>query len=223
MRRVAIMKYPGTNCENETLYAVRNVSKLDGKVVWHSDFKAREWDAVVLPGGFSYGDYGRAGLIASWSKASRELLNAFDYGLPILGICNGFQVLSELGILPGNLLRNASAKFIAKWVKVKFHNPRGPWLSLISDGEVLPMPIAHAEGRYYIDDVEPIIGEPWAEYLENPNGSIQSIAGVSRKGGVALGIMPHPERATFPWQSLKYTTGGRRIFESIGESLRRGW
>lgn len=223
MPKVAIMKYPGTNCEEETLYAVREISKLDGRIVWHSEFKAKDWDAIVIPGGFSYGDYGRAGLIASWSKASEEIRKAFEEGIPILGICNGFQILTEIGILPGSLLYNENARFIARWVKIKVHNPKGPWLSFVDDEEVLSMPIAHAEGRYYLNDLKDVTGGPWLEYyLENPNGSISSIAGVSSKDGNVLGLMPHPERASFPWQAPRsFEPGGRKVFESIGHSLRR--
>ncbi len=224
MSRVAIIKYPGTNCEEETLYAIRNASKLDGRIVWHSEFKMDEWDAIILPGGFSYGDYGHAGLIASWSKASNEIEKAFENDIPILGICNGFQILTEIGILPGNLLYNESAKFIARWIRVKVHNPKGPWLSLIEEGAVLSMPIAHAEGRYFTDSPENVIKKPWMEYIENPNGSIRSIAGVAEKDGIVLGLMPHPERASFPWQSPRgFEPGGRKIFEGLGVSLKRGW
>ncbi len=222
MPKVAIIKYPGTNCEEETLYAVREISKLEGRIVWHSDFRAEDWDAIIIPGGFSYGDYGRAGLIASWSKASEEIRKAFEEGVPILGICNGFQILTEIGILPGSLLYNESARFIARWVRVRVHNPKGPWLSFVEDNEVLSMPIAHAEGRYYLNELREVTAGPWLEYLENPNGSVGSIAGVSSKDGNVLGLMPHPERASFPWQAPRpFEPGGRKIFESIGYSLRR--
>jgi phosphoribosylformylglycinamidine synthase I len=224
LAKVAIIKYPGTNCEEETLYAVREVSKVYAEIVWHLEFRSKEWDAVIIPGGFSYGDYGRAGLIASWSRASSELIEASDNDIPILGICNGFQILVELELLPGSLLPNSNSKFIAKWVRVKVHNPRGPWLLLIENNSTLSMPIAHAEGRYYHNDINQILNISWLEYENNPNGSLNSIAGVANKEGNVLGLMPHPERASFPWQAPRgFDAGGRKIFESLGESLRRGW
>jgi phosphoribosylformylglycinamidine synthase len=223
--KVAVIKYPGTNCEEETLYAIKEVSSLEGSIVWHEDFRATDWDAIVVPGGFSYGDYGRAGLIASWSSASRELIRAAEEGTPILGICNGFQVLTEIGLLPGSLLVNESASFVARWVKVRVHRPRGPWLKLVKEDEILPMPIAHAEGRYYHNDLKGILEGTWIEYVgENPNGSLGSVAGVAERDGLILGLMPHPERASFSWQAPRgFWPGGRVIFESLGDSLRRGW
>ncbi len=224
MPKVAVLKYPGTNCEEETIYALRNISKLDVNLVWHESFSGDLWDAIVLPGGFSYGDYGRAGLLASWSKASRELMKASTNGIPILGICNGFQILTEIGLLPGNLLINNNARFIARWVRVRVHKPKGPWLFLYEDEEEVSMPIAHAEGRYFCLDESKLDGLSWLEYVNNPNGSMRSIAGVASRDGQILGIMPHPERASFPWQAPEhFDPGGRRVFESIGIALRRGW
>ena len=225
MPRVAVVKYPGTNCEWETLYALRDISGVDAEIVWHESLRGRDWDAIVIPGGFSYGDYGRAGLIASWSRAAGEIVEAIDDGIPVLGICNGFQVLVEIGALPGALLANESGRFVARWVRVRIHRPRGPWLLLASDGQEADMPIAHAEGRYYHEDPSQAIGDgPWLEYERNPNGSVASIAGLAAREGQVLGLMPHPERAAYPWQAPRgLRTGGRVIFESIRESLRRGW
>jgi len=223
--RVAVLKFPGTNCEDETAHAVRDVGGASVSIVWHLDFRWRDWDAIIIPGGFSYGDYGRAGLLASLSPAIAEVKEAVENGVPVLGICNGFQVLVESGLLPGALLPNDSGWFIARWVTVVAHNPRGPWLTLVSEGERLDMPIAHAEGRYYYSSPDSIVSSrPWLEYGSNPNGSVYNIAGIASADGLVLGLMPHPERATWPWQAPPgYTPGGRRIFESIGYSLRRGW
>lgn len=224
-RSVAIVKFPGTNCEEETAYAFREVSGLNAVIVAHTELKWREWDAIVIPGGFSYGDYGRAGLIASWSRAVEEVSEAIEGGVPVLGICNGFQILAEAGLLPGVLLPNANLSFTARWVRVRVHNPRGPWLLAAREGEAYSMPIAHAEGRYYVEKPESVVGgKPWIEYVENPNGSTYNIAGVTVRDGMVLGLMPHPERAAFPWQPPPgHNAGGRVIFESIAEALRRGW
>ena len=224
MPRIAVVKYPGTNCEDETLYAVKAIAKLEASIVWHRDLRWRHWDAIIIPGGFSYGDYGRAGLIASWSKAVDEIREAIDNDIPVLGICNGFQVLVEAQILPGALLANDSGSFIAKWLWLRIHNPRGPWLAKAKDSQLVSMPIAHAEGRYYVKNPASVTKNPWIEYVENPNGSIASIAGISTKNGLVLGLMPHPERAAFPWQAPPgYNSGGRVFFESIANSLRQGW
>jgi phosphoribosylformylglycinamidine synthase len=225
LAKLAVIKFPGTNCEEETVYAIREASGLEASVVWHTDYKWRNWDAVVIPGGFSYGDYGWAGLIASWSRAVEEIREAADNGVPVLGICNGFQVLVRSGILPGELLPNANGRFVAKWVRVRPRSPRGPWMLRLSEGKEYSMPVAHAEGRYYAENVEELLStRPWLEYLENPNGSLHSVAGIATPEGHVLGLMPHPERATWPWQPPPgHNTGGRPVFESIGEALRRGW
>ncbi|MET1129167.1 MAG: phosphoribosylformylglycinamidine synthase subunit PurQ [Thermoproteota archaeon] len=219
------MKFPGTNCEEETAYAVREVGGAEAHVVWHTELRWRGWDAIVIPGGFSYGDYGRAGLIASWSRALDEVREAADNGVPILGICNGFQILVEAGILPGSLLVNASGSFVARWLRVRVHNPRGPWLLLAEEGRWYSMPVAHGEGRYHADRIGEVLAQrPWLEYAENPNGSLNSVAGIGSRDGLVLGLMPHPERSSFPWQPPPgFEPGGRVLFESMAVALRRGW
>lgn len=225
MPRVAIITFPGTNCEDETKYAVERVTGFEAKIVFHEEFNPEGWDAVIIPGGFSYGDYGRAGLIASWSPVIEELKKSVEEGQPVLGICNGFQILTEAGLLPGTLLPNTSGRFIARWLKLKIHNPRGPWLALGNEAQTLYMPIAHAEGRYYHPSPEKLLADrPWIEYVENPNGSIMNIAGLASRDGLVLGLMPHPERAIEPSQTpYPFSPGGRLVFESLRFSLRRGW
>ncbi|BES81812.1 phosphoribosylformylglycinamidine synthase I [Pyrodictium abyssi] len=225
MPRVAVLRFPGTNCDQETAYMLREVAGVEARVVWHTEYRWRDWDATVVPGGFSYGDYGRAGLLASWSPAARQLREAAENGAPILGICNGFQVLVEAGVLPGALLPNEGGRFVARWLRVRVHSPRGPWLLHVEPGAVLDMPVAHAEGRFY----HPAPGEllrsrPWLEYLENPNGSVADVAGLASEDGAVLGLMPHPERAASPLQVPRgRRPGGHPFFTSIGEALRRGW
>ena len=225
MPRVAVVKFPGTNCEDETVHAVRSIAGVEAQVVWHEELRWRGWDAIILPGGFSYGDYGRAGLLASWSPALRQVAEAAANGVPILGICNGFQILTEAGLLPGSLLPNEHGWFTARWVCVRAHNPRGPWLALVGEGEQLCMPIAHAEGRFYHPNPgELTASRPWLEYIGNPNGSVMGIAGIASPDGLILGLIPHPERAAWPWQAPPgVKPGGMLVFESIGYSLRRGW
>ena len=222
--RVAVVKYPGTNCEEETTAAVE-AAGLRAAVVWHRELRWRGWDALVLPGGFSYGDYGRAGLIASWSPAVEQVREAIENGVPVLGICNGFQVLVEAGLLPGALLPNAGGRFVARWLRVRAHRPRGPWMLLLRDGGAYSMPVAHGEGRFYHPDPGALLRDrPWMEYLENPNGSTASIAGIASRDGLVLGLMPHPERAVWPWQPPPgHDTGGRPVFESLAKALREGW
>ncbi len=225
MARVAVAKFPGTNCEEETALAVKTHAGLEARVVWYTEYRWRDWDAVILPGGFSYGDYGRAGLIASWSPMVEQLREAADNGIPVLGICNGFQILTEAGLLPGALLPNSGGRFIARWLRVRVHNPRGPWLLAAEDGKAYSMPIAHAEGRFYAENPKALTAErPWLEYLENPNGSTMAVAGLGSRDGQVLGLMPHPERASWPWQPPPgHSADGLVIWRSIAEALRRGW
>ena len=220
MPRVAVVRFPGTNCERETLLALREVSRVDAVLVEAGSFDWRPWDAVVLPGGFSYGDYVRAGVMATWGFADK-LREGVENGLPVLGICNGFQVLVESGILPGALLPNECGCFVARWVRLRVVEPRGPWLGGYEDGETVWMPVAHGEGRYWWSS-EP--RGPGLRYIDNPNGSRWGVAGVSARDGLVVGMMPHPERAAFPWQAPPgRSPGGRRLFEWAGFALRTGW
>lgn len=218
-----MIKFPGTNADLDVVWVLRNVVSLDASVVWFKEFKGKSYDAIVLPGGFSYGDWLRAGAIAARSKVIDEVIDASSNGVPILGICNGFQILTEAGLLPGALITNDSGKFLCEWVKVRIKRPRGPWLKLAYDDMTVDMPIAHGEGRYYIDsEVEhsPVI----KYYGYNPNGSLFDIAGIASNDGLIMGLMPHPERAAEPeLVPTGYTAGGLVVWRSLATSLKEGW
>jgi len=227
--KIAIVKFPGTNCDEDVKHVLVNVVGLEAEIVWYKEFSVNKWDAIILPGGFSYGDWLRAGAIAARTQAVDELVEARDRGVPILGICNGFQILVEAGLLPGALLYNDVGRFVCKWIRTAVERPRGPWLALVRDGQVLDMPVAHAEGRYYVDEetyISTLLKSPVLKYLQgfNPNGSIHNVAGVGSEDGVVFGLMPHPERASEELLVPRgFSPGGRVIFESIAHSLKRGW
>ncbi|MCX8185146.1 MAG: phosphoribosylformylglycinamidine synthase I [Sulfolobales archaeon] len=231
MPKIAILKFPGTNCDEDVLKSLREVGReVRAEIVWHKDFRLADgWDAVIVPGGFSYGDWLRAGAIAARSRAVLELPEAAIKSVPVLGICNGFQILVEAGLLRGAFLPNESGRFICRWVRLRVDNPKGPWLSLAKNGDELHMPIAHGEGRYYIEesDYKSITSSsPLIRYLpnDNLNGSSYDIAGVGTEDGYVLGVMPHPERAVNPLLTPRgFKPGGEVIFRSILYSLKSGW
>ncbi|WP_148683561.1 phosphoribosylformylglycinamidine synthase subunit PurQ [Fervidicoccus fontis] len=229
MNKVAVISFPGTNCDLDTVSAIKELTSLDAEIVWHKDFKGKKYDAIIIPGGFSYGDWLRAGAIAARSKAMEEVVEEAINGKPVLGICNGFQILVESSLLPGVLLPNELGRFICRWTRVSIENPKGPWLKLANKKEKIDMPIAHAEGRFYIDSEKfkaisnssPII---YYENGWNPNGSFYDIAGIGNEEGNVLGLMPHPERAYTEILSPRGFHGnGGLFFKSLEDSLKRGW
>ena len=182
MKRVAVIVFPGSNCDAETLGAARAAGS-DAYFVWHRDTDLRQADVVILPGGFSYGDYLRSGAIARFSPAMGAVAEHARAGGAVLGICNGFQILCEAGLLPGGLMRNARQRFLSRPVWVRVEQTDTPFTCLYEPGEVLEIPVAHGDGRYVRD---------------NPNGSTNHIAGVMSAGRNVVGIMPHPERRAAP-------------------------
>ena len=230
--RIAVIQMPGSNCDLDTIHVLNNIINVKTDLVWHNHFKESNYDAVIVPGGFAFGDYLRAGIIAAHSPAIDEARIMLKDGRPVLGICNGFQVLTEAQFLPGALLRNDSLKFICKWVNLKVENNKTALSKKMNIGDVLAIPIAHAEGRYYTDNLREleennqIVFRYSTEEGEltdeaNPNGSLESIAGICNLEQNCVGLMPHPERASEAILSPKKTTHGKLFFESIVEFIKR--
>ena len=219
--KAGVVVFPGSNCDHDAWYAInRNLNRsghpASAEFIWHDATSVGQVDAVILPGGFSYGDYLRCGAIARFSPVMQAVKKfAADGGL-VLGVCNGFQILVEAGLLPGALIRNSGLKFICRDVGLSVGTTASPFTSLLGRDRVLHLPIAHGEGQYVAD--EHTLDELEAEdrvafrYVENPNGSARSIAGVLSAGRNVLGMMPHPERVCDP---LMGSTAGLAIFESM--------
>jgi phosphoribosylformylglycinamidine synthase I len=227
--RFGVVVFPGSNCDHDAYHVCGKVLGQDAVFLWHKEHSLQQSDVVILPGGFSYGDYLRCGAIARFSPVMREVAAfAADGGL-VIGICNGFQILVEAGLLPGVLLRNTSLRFVCRHVHLRVENAFTPFTGMYAPGEVITVPIAHGDGNYFVDggtldDLEAngrIIfrycdasGQPTPE--ANPNGSMANIAGIVNSTGNVLGMMPHPERASDP---LLGYTDGRKLFDSILEHL----
>ncbi|MBX7100191.1 MAG: phosphoribosylformylglycinamidine synthase subunit PurQ [Myxococcaceae bacterium] len=216
MAKVGVVVFPGSNCDDDAVHVASEVSGRPAVKLWHKDRDLQGCDVVIVPGGFSYGDYLRCGAIARFSPIMESVAAHAKSGAPVLGICNGFQVLTEAGLLPGVLLRNASLRFQCREVSLVVERTDTPFTRRLAAKQTLRMPIAHAEGNYFLDDealraVEGN-GQVVFRYVENPNGSLHDIAGVVNAQRNVLGMMPHPERAA---ETLLGSTDGRRIFESL--------
>ncbi|MBC8527683.1 MAG: phosphoribosylformylglycinamidine synthase subunit PurQ [Candidatus Cloacimonetes bacterium] len=220
-----VIIFPGSNCDYDSYYAVKKIMQADVEYVWHKDTELKNPDCVILPGGFSYGDYLRAGGIAKFSPIMQEVVKFANKCGLVIGICNGFQMLTEASLLPGTLLQNKSLLFVCKHQYVKVINNNTSFTSSLKKGDVLDIPIAHNEGNYFIDEIglqklkdnKQIV----FQYCDkngnvnenaNPNGSLENIAGIINKKGNVLGMMPHPERDSEPALNL---ADGQEIFKSI--------
>jgi len=195
---VGIVVFPGSNCDRDVSWALEGCLDIKTKFIWHESSDLTGIDSIVLPGGFSYGDYLRCGAVARFSSLINSLHDFVKTGRKVIGICNGFQILTEAGFLPGALTNNKNLNFICKDVELKVISQNGDWFKSCIDKNI-SLPIAHGEGRYYCDDYtykELLDNDLIAlKYVENPNGSIHDIAGIVNKEGNVLGLMPHPERA----------------------------
>ena len=228
--KFGIVIFPGSNCDYDTYFVLRDVLKQDTFFLWHKEHDLKNSDCVILPGGFSYGDYLRSGAIARFSPLMQEVYEFAEKGGLVLGICNGFQVLLELNLLPGAMLRNKNLKFLCQYVHLRTENNNTPFSLKARKEQVLKIPIAHFDGNYFTDQntLEEIrkndqiifrYAEPDGQINEkaNVNGSLDNIAGLSNKRGNVMGMMPHPERAS---ESLLGSEDGRIIFESIINHLK---
>ena len=223
--KFGIVTFPGSNCDYDAYHVITEVLGEDAVYLWHKDHDLQGSDVVILPGGFSYGDYLRAGAIARFSPIMQEVVAHAKAGGPILGICNGFQIACEAGLLPGALMRNSHLQFVSDAVRIRVDNTETMFTNLYERGEVLRIPVAHGDGRFVAD--EDVLDQLEAEervvfrYVDaganlapeaNPNGSERNIDGIINDGGNVLGLMPHPERACSP---LLGSSDGVRLFESI--------
>jgi phosphoribosylformylglycinamidine synthase I len=224
MLRASVIVFPGSNCDRDVKTAIERITGFTPKMIWHADASVPASDLIVLPGGFSYGDYLRCGAMAAHSPIMKDVVAKAKAGTPVIGICNGFQVLCESGLLPGALMRNASLHFICRDVFLKFENKSSFFTRCYRQGEVIKIPIAHGEGNYFADQdtLDRLEGEGRVVFRycnaegnispeTCPNGSQRNIAGIVNETGRVLGLMPHPERL---YEMPLGGTDGRRIFES---------
>ncbi len=227
--KFGIVVFPGSNCDHDAQYVAGHIMNQDAKFVWHKESSLGDVDVVILPGGFAYGDYLRCGAIARFSPIMKDVVEFANKGGLVLGICNGFQVLTEVGLLPGVLLRNSSLKFVCKYVNIRVENCATRFTSACTEGDVLEIPIAHGDGNYFAEErtVQKLIEHDQIVFKystrdgaitedANPNGSMLNIAGIVNESGNVLGLMPHPERAADP---VLHHTDGQKIFTSIIQSF----
>ena len=227
--KTAVIVFPGSNCDRDVRIALRNATGSEPKMIWHQETEMPTIDLVVIPGGFSYGDYLRSGAMAAHSPIMREVVSRAKSGTPTLGICNGFQILTETGLLPGALMRNTSLKFACRNVFLRVEDSYSAFTHHYDDDEIIRMPIAHLDGNFYTDDftLAKLIDnslvafrycDPGGNTSEeaNPNGSLDSIAGIFNPSRNVLGMMPHPERST---DLIMGETDGARLFDALVASL----
>ena len=219
--KFGVVVFPGSNCDRDVADVTRDLLQQPTRMVWHEETDITDLDVVIIPGGFSYGDYLRCGAIARFSPVMQRLVEHAQQGKFVLGICNGFQVLTEAGLLPGALVRNRDLHFICDRVPVKVERSESPWTQSYSSGQIITLPIAHGEGRFYADrrtlqQIEDN-GQVLFRYEgENRNGSMNNIAGICNRQGNVLGMMPHPERASDP---MLGGTDGLKLFQGLLERV----
>ena len=223
--KTGIVVFPGSNCDRDVHHVLNDVVGINAEYVWHTEKSIEDYDALILPGGFSYGDRLRAGVIAAQSPIMEAIKKKADEGLPILGICNGFQILVEAGLLPGALIKNVKLKFSCKWLQMEVLNVNTPFTNLFRLNDQINIPIAHGEGRYIInnDKIHDLNENNQVVFKykdQNPNGSTEMIAAICNKEGNVMGLMPHPERASEPILSPNKTSSNAElIFLSLKNFL----
>ena len=217
MMRAAVIQFPGSNCDRDMAVAIRDITGADTSLVWHRESELPTGlDLIAIPGGFSYGDYLRSGAMAARSPVMQAVIAAAGRGVPVLGVCNGFQILTEAGLLPGALMRNAGIRFVCRTVGLTVENSQSMFTSGYSVGEKIHIPVAHHDGNFFADDatLDRLEGEGRVafRYAEPVNGSARNIAGVLNDAGNVLGMMPHPERMI---EAVQGGSDGRRLFEGL--------
>lgn len=217
MMRAAVIQFPGSNCDRDMAVAIRDITGADTSLVWHRESVLPSGlDLIAIPGGFSYGDYLRSGAMAARSPVMQAVIAAAGRGVPVLGVCNGFQILTEAGLLPGALMRNAGIRFVCRTVSLTVENSQSMFTSGYSAGEKIHIPVAHHDGNFFADDatLDRLEGEGRVafRYAETVNGSARNIAGVLNDAGNVLGMMPHPERMI---ETMQGGSDGRRLFEGL--------
>ncbi|EAZ87861.1 phosphoribosylformylglycinamidine synthase subunit PurQ [Lysinibacillus sp. FSL M8-0216] len=220
--KFAVLVFPGSNCDIDMYHAIKDELGEEVEYVWHTATDLSGFDGVLVPGGFSYGDYLRCGAMANQSNIMAEVKKAADAGKPVLGVCNGFQILTEAGLLPGALLRNKNLKFMCRTVKLKVENNNTLFTNQYEQDQIIHIPIAHGEGNYYCDEetLQSLKDNNQIVFTysgDNPNGSLEDIAGIINERGNVLGMMPHPERAV---DALVGGADGLAVFKSIVKQWR---
>ncbi|MED4553347.1 phosphoribosylformylglycinamidine synthase subunit PurQ [Lysinibacillus capsici] len=220
--KFAVLVFPGSNCDIDMYHAIKDELGEEVEYVWHTATDLSGFDGVLVPGGFSYGDYLRCGAMANQSNIMTEVKKAADAGKPVLGVCNGFQILTEAGLLPGALLRNKNLKFMCRTVQLKVKNNNTLFTNQYEQGQIINIPIAHGEGNYYCDEetLQSLKDNNQIVFTysgDNPNGSLEDIAGIINERGNVLGMMPHPERAV---DALVGGADGLAVFKSIVKQWR---
>ncbi len=227
--KFGVVIFPGSNCDHDCYYVVESVIGKPVEFVWHQDTELRKFDAVILPGGFAYGDYLRTGALARFSPVMKAVQDYAAKGGLVFGICNGFQILCEAGLLPGALLRNVGMKYVCKFLHLRTETIHTPFTNLLSKGQLLQIPIGHGDGNYFADpgtlDRLEANDQVVFRYVDangkataeaNPNGSLRNIAGIVNEGRNVLGMMPHPDRSS---ESILGSADGKLIFESMVNAL----
>ncbi|WP_019378789.1 phosphoribosylformylglycinamidine synthase subunit PurQ [Virgibacillus halodenitrificans] len=222
--KFAVIVFPGSNCDRDMYHAIKDVMKTEADLVWYENSNLENYDGILLPGGFSYGDYLRSGAVAATSEVMKQVKEHASKGKPVLGVCNGFQVLTEVGLLPGALMRNKNLSFMCHQEPLVVTNNKTQFTTGYDQEEVIHLPIAHGEGNYFCDEAtlqelknnDQIV----FTYKNNPNGSIDNIAGIVNKEGNVLGMMPHPERAV---EALLGSNDGIKLFQSMIKNWRESY